>query len=158
MAELKMAQHALREAKTKTQSRLANDKIMGVYKEDLDMFGNLLCNKLSLKRPELRKKVRESLEQMSLAYESQLVTQAKIDEFHFDGDTFHFLYGFMVGRIRPGTNKLDIRYAIFRLMFSVQTNEAFSPEQVVAIKNHYGKNEALQALKQENAIAMITYV
>ena len=159
VAELMMAQNALREAKIKTfQSRLANDKIMGVYKEDLDMFGNHLCNKLSLKRPELRKKVRESLEQMSLAYESQLVTQAKIDEFHFDGDTFHFLYGFMVGRFRPGTNKLDICYAISRLMFSVQDKNAFSPEQVAAIKNHYGKNEALKSLQQENVIAEITYV
>ena len=130
---------------------------MGVYKEDLDKFGYLLCNKLNWKTSESREKVTESLTLMTLVDGSQ-VSSYKMDEFHFDGDTFNFLYGFMVGRFRPGTNKLDICYAISRLMFSVQDKNAFSSEQVAAIKNHYGKNEALKSLQQENVIAEITYV
>ena len=157
-AELEMAQHALCHTKTKTfQSIVANDKFMGVYKEDLDKFGYLLCNKLNWKTSELRKKVTDCLTRRSLVDGSQ-VTSYKMDEFHFDVTAFNFLNGFIVGRKRPGTNKLDIRYAISRLMFSVQDKNAFSPDQVAAIKNHYGKNEALKSLQQENVIAEITYV
>merc|ERR1712008_389775 len=50
-SELKLAQDALANARSKSfQSSVANDKFKGFYKEDLDKFGGLLCNKLGLKK------------------------------------------------------------------------------------------------------------
>ena len=83
---------------------------------------------------------------------------AKMEEFSFDVDEFNFLYGFLFGRKRMDSNKVDIHYAISRLMFTVECKSGFTPKQLSAIKNHYGKNEALMSLKQEKVIMEITYV
>ena len=155
LAELKIAQDALANARSKSfQASVANDKFRGVYREDLDRFGTLLCNKLALKKTEHRGKVTNALLMVGLADESN----AKMEEFSFDVDEFNFLYGFLFGRKRMDSNKVDIHYAISRLMFTVECKCGFTPKQLSAIKNHYGKNEALMSLKQEKVIMEITYV
>jgi len=163
-SKLRIAEKALGKIPVSNyESGLANDNYRGVKTGEnaLKTFGNLLVGKLGLK---LQDNINKILKAVNIAG-SVDEYDVKMEEFKMSesepgkGDKqFTSMYGFLVGSRQRYNDKVDFNVTVSRIAFSVNPNKVFDTEEVEAIKNHYSKMKALEALKQENVIEKIVYI
>merc|ERR1719264_270902 len=146
---------ALKRAKaTSFEYSLSNDRFKGVKKEDLTTFGEAVCEKLHLTDEEKHKRqkaaVVSTFKMVAMAEESG----GKVEELALTLDEFRSLYGFIFAA-QNDEGKVDVAYTFYQLEFKLkEVVKGFTPDEMMAIKMHYSKNEALLTLQQENVIKM----
>merc|ERR1712037_376487 len=143
--------NALKRAKaTSFEYSLANDRFKGVKKEDLTTFGEAVCEKLHLTED-------EKLKKQKAAVVSTFKMVGMAEELALTLDEFRSLYGFIFAA-QNDEGKVDVAYTFYQLEFKLkEVVDGFTPDEMMAIKMHYSKNEALLTLKQENVIKEINY-
>ena len=100
---------------------------------------------LQLQTEELKADVRSKL--MKLKFGTK--NKSSVDIVKLDLDGFSSLYGFIAAVPDDCDTTLTVIYAFHKLVFSLPKGQidSFSPAEIDAIKNHYGKKKALMNLK-----------
>ena len=150
--------NALKRAKaTSFEYSLANDRFKGVKKEDLTTFGEAVCEKLHLTDDEKLKKQKAAVVSTFKLVAFAEEADGKVEELALTLDEFRSLYGFIFAA-QNDEGKVDVAYTFYQLEFKLkEVVDGFTPDEMMAIKMHYSKNEALLTLKQENVIKEINY-
>merc|ERR1712062_213730 len=151
--ELTLAENALRKTTTKSAaSKLIHDKIVGLRSGNIQALAAIVAKDLVVvEENEAVRKLKSAFEKLELAHG----VDSHVEELELDVDTkneFKCIYGYITAYRED--NVVHVAYAIHMLEFKINMKEGmtFNQPEVEAIRNHYSKDRALKAMKQENII------
>ena len=128
-----------------------HDIVTGIKEDDIEKYGEGLAETLGPGIISFCKKMK---------YGSS--TRDKVETVTIEEDEFTSLYGFQA-KVRDRDGTITVASYVHRLEFKLSpdwysgTQEKFTPAEVHAIKQTYGKHKFLEKLKKDGIISEITY-
>ena len=150
-AEVAKAQRIMKANVSSWKESMVNSVTSGVDPNYLDEFAELLLESLQLTDENHKIKIRKTVEIMKFSKKHQ----GDILEVSFEVTKFRSVYGFLAA-MKDTDDTVTFAYAFHSLNFDVELN-SLSAEEIITIKNNFGKFQALETLRREGVIKSINY-